>query len=90
MPGTIAGTCKALEQPAIIEPVEGGGELAQRGLVLARSLVGPQAEVVPFRILNPPSGEMRVIRKGTTVGTIAAVEVDSVILPGPGHGDGHG
>ena len=49
--------------------------------MLARSLVQPQAEVLPLRILNP-SHEKRVVRKGTTVGTISTVEVDSVVVPG--------
>ena len=78
VPGSIVNTGEIPLRSAIIEPVEGGGELAQRGLVLARSLVKPQGEVLPLRILNP-SDDARVVRKGTTVGTVEAVEVESVV-----------
>mgnify|MGYP000034807019 CR=1 FL=1 len=85
VPGTVPSITEALGQPALIEPVEGGGELAQRGLLLARSLVKPQAETLALRILNP-NEESRVVRRGTTVGTIATVDVDSVVVPGMSHG----
>ena len=39
VPGAIRRLCEVVPGPVLIEPVEGGGELAQRGLILARSLV---------------------------------------------------
>ena len=77
VPGELATTCKTDEQTAIIEPLEGGGELAERGLLLARSLVQTRAQVLPLRILNP-NREKRVVQKGTAVGTIATVVADSI------------
>ena len=76
VPGEVATTCKTDEQTAIIEPVEGGGELAERGLLLARSQQ-TRAQVLPLRILNP-NREKRVVQKGTAVGTIATVVADSI------------
>ena len=77
VPGIIARRSEQLAGPAIIEPVEGGGDLAQKGLVLARSLVDTEAEVMPLRIFNPGK-EIKVARKGITVGVISQVESDSV------------
>ena len=67
---------EGLAGPMIVEPVEGGGELAQRGLVLARALIEAPTEVVPVRVLNPCK-EKRVLRAGTTVGRVLPVKVEN-------------
>ena len=44
------GQCKELDGPVLVEPIEGGGQLGERGLVLARTLVNVPTEVVPVRV----------------------------------------
>ena len=63
--------------PAIVEPLQGGGELAKKGMVLARSLIESGNDTVPLRVFNPGK-EKRVARRGTTVGLIFPVEEDSI------------
>lgn len=75
VPGAIRRLCEVVPGPVLIEPVEGGGELAQRGLILARSLVESDQEVLPLRVLNP-NREKRVVRQGTTIGIVSQVEID--------------
>ncbi|XP_038053996.1 uncharacterized protein LOC119726413 [Patiria miniata] len=77
VPGIIARKGADLVGPAMVEPMEGGGDLAKKGLVLARSLVETEAEVIPLRVFNP-GREKRVAREGTTAGTISQVEVGSI------------
>ncbi|XP_038066758.1 uncharacterized protein LOC119736820 [Patiria miniata] len=57
----------------IIEPIEGGGELAQKGLILARTLVDPKEGVLALRLLNPGSRECMVRSGGTTAGRLTPV-----------------
>ena len=77
VPGKIARKGADLLGPALVEPVEGGGDLAKKGLMLARSLVETEDDVVPLRVFNPGK-EKRVAREGTTAGVISQVEANSV------------
>ena len=67
--------CEVVPGPALVEPVEGGGEMAQGGLILARTLVEFDQEVLPLRVLNP-NREKRVVRQGSTIRMASQVEVD--------------
>ena len=58
----------------MVEPIMGGGDLAKKGLVLARSLIEMENEVVPLRMFNP-GRETRVAQRGTTVGVASAVGI---------------
>ena len=80
VPGVVATKSQELAGPAIVEPLEGGGELATRGLALGRSLVEVGTEYVPLRVFNPGQ-ETKTARKGTTAGIISAVEA-SAVQPG--------
>ena len=71
--GTIVSQYKGPSGPAIIEPVEYGGRLGEKGLILARTLVTIPSEVVPIRILNP-NKEKRVVRAGTTAAMVTPIE----------------
>ena len=77
VPGIIARREGEFAGPAIVEPLEGGGDLAQRGLVLARSLVESGNQIVPLRLFNPGK-EKRVAKKGTTVGLISIVDPEQI------------
>ena len=77
VPGTIVKRSNLFVGPALVEPLESGGELAKKGLVLARSLVEAGNDIVPLRVFNPGK-EQRVARKGTTVGVICQVEHDLI------------
>ena len=77
VPGTVARKQEELAGPALIEPIEGGGDLAHKGLVLARSLVEAANKVVPLRVFNPGK-EKRVARRGTTVGTISTLDQGAI------------
>ena len=79
VPGMVARRSAGLSGPAIVEPVEGGGDLAQKGLMLARSLVETESEIIPLRVFNP-GRETRVAREGMTVGVISQVGEDSILL----------
>ena len=72
VPGMVARRSTGLSGPAIVEPVEGGGDLAQKGLMLARSLVETESEIIPLPVFNPDR-ETRVAREGMTVGVISQV-----------------
>ena len=75
VPGVIRRLCEVVPGPVLVEPVEGGGELGQGGLILARTLVECDQEVLPLRVLNP-NREKRVVRQGSTIGMASQVEVD--------------
>ena len=77
IPGIVMRKTGELVGPAIVEPLQGGGELAKKGMVLARSLVESGNDTVPLRVFNPGK-EKRVTRRGTTVGLIFPVEEDSI------------
>ena len=81
MPDTVDSTREAMRQPALMEPVEDGGKLAQWGLVLARSLVEPNAGSLLLWVIDL-NRERWVVRKGTTIGT---VEADFMVLPRENH-----
>lgn len=72
--GEIANCVDEMTGTAIIEPVAGGGELARHGLVLARSLVTAEADVLPLRLFNPGNNKI-TLRQGTMVGMISPAEV---------------
>ena len=67
VPGVVATKSQELAGPAIVEPLEGGGELATRGLALGRSLVEVGTEYVPLRVFNPGQ-ETKTARKGQLQG----------------------
>ena len=60
---------------AIVEPMDGGGELASTGLVLGRTLVNAKENIISVRVLNPGHKELTVT-EGTTVGLILAAQVE--------------
>ena len=57
----------------MIEPIENGGELTNRGLVLARTLVKTGQGTVGLRILNP-GVDKREVRCGMTAGIFTKVD----------------
>ena len=69
--------------PAIIKPIECGGRLGERGLVMAKSLIDVPTEVVPVRVLNP-NREKRDLRVGTLAATVAPVKVEAPPTPSNG------
>ena len=78
--GAIVGQCEGMTGPAIIEPIECGGRLGERGLVMAKSLIDVPTKVVPVRVLNP-NREKRVLRVGTLAATVAPVKVEAPPTP---------
>ena len=74
--GSIAGQCEGLAGPLIVEPVESGGRLGEKGLIMAKSLIEVPSEVVPIRVLNP-NKEKRVLHVGTMAATVSPVEVET-------------
>ena len=68
----------------LIEPSD-RGEVAQKGMVVARVLVNSEEEVLPVRVFNPGKREC-VVKEGTMVGFLTPVEaggVDSSALSPP-------
>ena len=64
-----------LSGDAILEPVD-GGELAQKGIMVARVLVDASEDNFPVRIFNPGQQDC-VVRQGTMAGYITPVsEID--------------
>ena len=80
--GTIVNQRKGSSGPAIVEPVEYGGRIGEKGLVLARTLVSIPSEVVPIRVLNP-NREKRVLRAGTAAAMVTPIEGE---VPVPNRG----
>ncbi len=77
VPGVLSRGKVDMAGLAVVEPLEGGGELAQKGLVLARSLVDMESDVIPLRLFNPGQ-EKRVARAGTTVSVVSQVEAQAI------------
>ena len=77
VPGIIARKVEEFVGPAVVEPVEGGGDLAQKGLVVGRSLVDSENHIVPVRVFNPGKEE-KVARKGITLGFISTVDPEAI------------
>ena len=73
--GCITKRNQDMQGPALIEGVEGGGELGEKGLVLGRVLVRAEEEVIPVRILNPGDQKL-VLKEGTTVGMMTPVSLE--------------
>ena len=73
--GRIANRQEGMTGPALIESMEGGGELASTGLVLGRTLVNAEADVIPVRVLNPGHEELK-IAEGTQIGSISSAQVE--------------
>ena len=61
----------------LVEPVEGGGDLAMKGLVLARSLVNTEGETLAVRVLNP-GRQKCVLRCGVTAGRLIPVDEEDI------------
>ena len=77
----------------MLEPVPGGGELEQKGLILARSVVKAREGVLPLRVLNIGTKECTVHR-GTMAGHLSLVEAEDIVeatdvTSGGGHTDVH-
>ena len=62
----------------MLEPVSGGGELEQKGLILARSVVQTTEGVLPLRVLNVGAGKCTV-REGTMVGYLSPIETKDIV-----------
>ena len=73
--GRITNRQEEMPGSAIVEPMEGGGELASTGLVLGRTLVNAKENIIPVRVLNPGHKELTVT-EGTTVGLISSAQVE--------------
>ena len=74
IPGRITKRNQDMTGPALIEPIQGGGELASKGLVLGRTLVDAGNEVVPIRVLNPGETDFE-LPEGMMVGMVMTAEV---------------
>lgn len=77
IPGRIAKRCEIIAGPALVEPVQGGGELASKGLILGRTLVNADTEVIPIRVMNPGETDS-VLPEGMIVGMIMSAEVEDI------------
>lgn len=86
---TMVGQCEELDGPVLVEPIEGGGQLGERGLVFARTLVNVPTEVVPVRVLNA-NKEERVIRAGTTATTVTPIKVEAELYKDEGRQSSEG
>lgn len=61
---------------AVIEPLEGGGEIASKGLVIGRTLVDAEKDIIPVRVYN--SGDSPCdVEEGVIVGMISTAEIES-------------
>ena len=78
--GCITKRNQDIQGPALVEGVEGGGELGEKGLVLGRVLVRAEEEVIPVRILNPGDQKL-ILKEGTTVGMMTPVSLDENNTP---------
>ncbi|XP_072172572.1 uncharacterized protein [Diadema setosum] len=77
VPGRVSTEISEVTGPVLIEPIEGGGELEVKGLILARALVNSESETFPIRVLNPFDREQKV-QEGVTTATISVVDVESM------------
>ena len=76
IPGEIVDKSENMVGTAVVEPLENGGEMASKGVIIGRTLVDAEKEVIPVRVFN--SGELPCdVQAGTTVGTITSAELES-------------
>ena len=76
VPGRMSTPLEAASA-GIVEPVQGGGDLAKKGLILGRTLVNPTEDTVALRILNP-GRQKCVLRCGSAAGHVTTVDEEDI------------
>ena len=75
VPGYIADKNDNMMGTAVVEPLENGGEVASKGVIIGRTLVDAEKEIIPVRVFN--SGDSPCdVQAGLTVGMITSAAVE--------------
>ncbi|XP_071505956.1 uncharacterized protein [Diadema antillarum] len=76
VPGRIIDKGLSMAGTAVIEPLENGGEVASKGVIIGRTLVDAGKDVIPVRVFNPGDSTCEV-QEGLTVGMITSADVQT-------------
>ena len=77
IPGRIINKTEDMLGTAVVECLEHGGEVSSQGLMVARTLVDAEKDIIPVRVFN--SGDSPCdVEAGMTVGMVTTAELEPV------------